>query len=164
MGEWAYRSTSAVVGGELSASRPGRFIPGEIAPGAHWIGGWVGPRTGLDDVEKRKLLTLPGLELRPLGRPARSQSLYQISVQNPFLTYGVLSSIKIKRGMTLDLLTPVSWNKEQAPHYKDAWGRAAFLTPIQDGGTTIALGGGLQRRPRCSGEQKPLQKAVISRR
>jgi hypothetical protein len=34
----------------------------------------VGPETGLDDVEKRKFLNLPGLELRPLGRPARSQS------------------------------------------------------------------------------------------
>jgi hypothetical protein len=30
----------------------------------------VDPRTGLDVVEKRKFLTLPGLELRPLGRPA----------------------------------------------------------------------------------------------
>jgi hypothetical protein len=44
----------------------------------HWIGGWVGPRAGLDDVEKRKFLTLPGLELRPLGLPARSQSLYRL--------------------------------------------------------------------------------------
>jgi hypothetical protein len=32
----------------------------------------VGPRAGLDDVEKRKFLTLVGLELRRLGRPARS--------------------------------------------------------------------------------------------
>jgi hypothetical protein len=39
----------------------------------------VGPRAGLDDVEKRKFLTLPGLELRPLGRPARNQSLYRLS-------------------------------------------------------------------------------------
>jgi hypothetical protein len=39
----------------------------------------VGPRAGLDDVEKRKFLTLPGLELRLLGRPARSQSLYRLS-------------------------------------------------------------------------------------
>jgi hypothetical protein len=31
---------------------------------------------GLDDVEERKFLTLPGLEIRPLGRPARSQSLH----------------------------------------------------------------------------------------
>jgi hypothetical protein len=38
----------------------------------------VGPRTGLDDVEKRKFLTLPGLELRPLCRSARSQSLYRL--------------------------------------------------------------------------------------
>jgi hypothetical protein len=36
----------------------------------------VGPRDGLDDLERRRFLTLPGLELRPLGRPARSQSLY----------------------------------------------------------------------------------------
>jgi hypothetical protein len=36
------------------------------------------PRVGLDDVEKRKFLTLPELELRPLGRPVRSLSLYQV--------------------------------------------------------------------------------------
>jgi hypothetical protein len=30
--------TSAQVGGEWSASRPGRFAPGEGAPGIHWIG------------------------------------------------------------------------------------------------------------------------------
>jgi hypothetical protein len=30
--------TSAVDGGEWSASRPGRFTPGESAPGTHWIG------------------------------------------------------------------------------------------------------------------------------
>jgi hypothetical protein len=37
------------------------------------------PRAGLDDVEKRKFfLTLPGFQLRPLGRPARSQSLYRL--------------------------------------------------------------------------------------
>jgi hypothetical protein len=38
----------------------------------------VSPRVGLDDVEKIKFLTLPGLELRPLCRPARSQSLYRL--------------------------------------------------------------------------------------
>jgi hypothetical protein len=30
----------------------------------------VDVRVGLDDVEKRKIFTLPGLELRPLDRPA----------------------------------------------------------------------------------------------
>jgi hypothetical protein len=54
--------TSALVGGEWSALLPGCFIPGET-PGTHWIGGWVGLRAGLDDVEKRKFLTVPRLEL-----------------------------------------------------------------------------------------------------
>jgi hypothetical protein len=81
MVEWLCRSTIflTLVGGEWSASRPGRFTPGEIVPGTLWIGSWVGPRAGLDDVEKRKSLTLPRLELRPLGRPARSRSLYRLS-------------------------------------------------------------------------------------
>jgi hypothetical protein len=39
----------------------------------------VGPRAGLDDVEKRKFFTLPGLELRPLGRPASRYTDYAIS-------------------------------------------------------------------------------------
>jgi hypothetical protein len=64
--------TSALAGGEWSASRLGRFTPGERAPGSHWIGGWVDPRAGLDDMSKRKFFTLPGLEIRPLGPPARS--------------------------------------------------------------------------------------------
>jgi hypothetical protein len=34
--------------GEWSTSRPGRFTPGEMAPGTHWRGGWVGPRGSLD--------------------------------------------------------------------------------------------------------------------
>jgi hypothetical protein len=57
---------------------PAALLPWERAPATHWRGGWVNPRAGLDDVEKRKFLTLPGLELRPLGRIARSQSLYRL--------------------------------------------------------------------------------------
>jgi hypothetical protein len=48
------------------------FIPGERAPGTHWIGGWVSPRGSLDDIQKWKFLPPSGLELRPLFRPARS--------------------------------------------------------------------------------------------
>jgi hypothetical protein len=69
---------SALVETECSATRPGRFTPGERAPSTHWMGGWLGLRTGLDDVEKRKFLTLLGLELQHLGRPARSQSLHRL--------------------------------------------------------------------------------------
>jgi hypothetical protein len=71
--------TSALAGGEWSASRPGRFTPGEKAVGIHWIGVWVDPRADLDDLGKRKFLTLPRLELPPLIRPAHSQSLYRLS-------------------------------------------------------------------------------------
>jgi hypothetical protein len=71
--------TSALVGGEWSASRPCRVNPRERALGTHWIGGWVGPRTGLDNVEKRKFLSLLRLKVRPLGRQARSQYLYRLS-------------------------------------------------------------------------------------
>jgi hypothetical protein len=69
--------TSAVVGGEWSVSRHGRFTPWERVPGTHWIGGWVDPRAGLDHLEKREFLPLPGLELCLLGHPARIQSLYR---------------------------------------------------------------------------------------
>jgi hypothetical protein len=47
--------TSAIYGSEWSASRLSRFTPGERALDTHWIGGWVGPRAGLDEVEKRKI-------------------------------------------------------------------------------------------------------------
>jgi hypothetical protein len=70
--------TSALVGGERSALRPSRFSPGERGPRTHWIGGWVDPRAGLDDVEKRRFLTLPGLELRHLGHPTCTQSLSRL--------------------------------------------------------------------------------------
>jgi hypothetical protein len=47
--------TSALDGGEWSASRPGLFTPRERAPGIHRIGGWVGPRAVMDAVVKRKI-------------------------------------------------------------------------------------------------------------
>jgi hypothetical protein len=64
--------TSALAGGEWLASRSCRFTSGERTADILWIGCWVDLRTGLDDVDKRKFLALPGLELRPLSRPARS--------------------------------------------------------------------------------------------
>jgi hypothetical protein len=56
------------VSGQLHAPAA---LPRERAPGDHWIGGWVDLTAGLDDLEKKKFLTLLGLELRPLGSPAR---------------------------------------------------------------------------------------------
>jgi hypothetical protein len=58
----------------------------------------VGPRAGLDDVEKRKFLTLPGLELR---HPARSQSLYRLpypglNVYENWVLRRIFNPIRIK--------------------------------------------------------------------
>jgi hypothetical protein len=53
--------TSALNGDEWPASRTGRFTLVERAPGTQLIGGWVDPRAGLDDLEKRKFLTLPSV-------------------------------------------------------------------------------------------------------
>jgi hypothetical protein len=66
--------TSALVGVSLSD----RLTSGGRVRGPRFVGGWVGPRVGLNDLEKRKFLTLEGLELRILGRPARNQSLYRL--------------------------------------------------------------------------------------
>jgi hypothetical protein len=55
--------TSTLAGVECSASSISRFTPGERAP---CTGGWVDLRDGLDDVEKKKFLTLLRLEHRPL--------------------------------------------------------------------------------------------------
>jgi hypothetical protein len=49
------------VSGQLQA--PDALPPWERAPGIHFIGGWVNPRAGLDDMEKWTFFTLPGLEL-----------------------------------------------------------------------------------------------------
>jgi hypothetical protein len=68
----------SISGGEWSASLPSRFTPGERATETFWIEGWVGPRARLNKLEGGKFLTLPGLELRLIGRPSRSQSLYRL--------------------------------------------------------------------------------------
>jgi hypothetical protein len=59
-----------------SASRPGRFTPSEIAAGNDLIGGWLGPKSSLDAVKKRKIL--PCRESNP-GRLALSPSRYRMS-------------------------------------------------------------------------------------
>jgi len=45
--------TSALDEGGWSTPRPGRFTPER--PGTHCIGGWVGPRAGVDGCEKSRL-------------------------------------------------------------------------------------------------------------
>jgi hypothetical protein len=54
LGERRYSSysflTSALDGGEWSASLPAALCPGERTLGTHCTGGWVGPRAELDSI------------------------------------------------------------------------------------------------------------------
>jgi hypothetical protein len=81
--------------------------PRERAPGTHWTWGWVGPRAGLDEVEKRKFLNLPGLELRLRGRPARSQSLYRLRYPGSFCNDDILEIIQILHLWVMGILTTI---------------------------------------------------------
>jgi len=60
---------------------PTALPPGKEPPSTHRIGGWVGPRAGLDAVEKIKF-PIPRRLIEPPNhnRPARSQSLYRLNV------------------------------------------------------------------------------------
>jgi hypothetical protein len=59
-GAWRYSSyaflTSALDGGEWSASRPDRALPRRKTAGTHCTGGWVGLRAGLDTEVTGKFL------------------------------------------------------------------------------------------------------------
>jgi hypothetical protein len=46
--------TSALAEAEWSALCPDRFTPRERVAGTYFMWDWVDPRTGLDDLEKRK--------------------------------------------------------------------------------------------------------------
>jgi hypothetical protein len=60
----------------------GQFhIPAALAPDAHWIGGWVGPRAGLETVVKRKI---PSPYRNPSG--ARSPAIYHWAIPAPSVT------------------------------------------------------------------------------
>jgi hypothetical protein len=87
--------TSAIVGGEWSASRPCRFTPMERAPGTHWTGGWVGLRTSLDDMERRKILSPTGTRTPSSRPPASSHSLYRLSYLGSCLYDGNLSELLV---------------------------------------------------------------------
>jgi hypothetical protein len=68
--------TSALDGGEWSASRPGHALPPGKDPRYPLTGGWVGIRAGLDTEDTGKVLCLCR-GLNP-GPPVCSQTLYVI--------------------------------------------------------------------------------------
>jgi hypothetical protein len=98
-----YRST-------LSSRRHWMEVSGELhAPAA--LPPWkeppvpteYDPRGGMDEVEKRKFLTPPRLDHRPLGHPARSQSLYHRAIPAALVLYIFFRKIMV---LFRDALSP----------------------------------------------------------
>jgi hypothetical protein len=85
---------SALDEGEWLASRPAGFTPTGRAPGTHWIGGWVGPRAGMDALVK-KFPAHAGT--RTSDHPARSLVLYHWANPAP----GYYSRAQLKCGLQI---------------------------------------------------------------
>jgi hypothetical protein len=66
-----------------SATRPCRFVPR-----GHWIGGWVGPRVGLEAVETRELSYCR--KSNP-GCPARKDGIYDLMPGDKLLILQICS-------------------------------------------------------------------------
>jgi hypothetical protein len=54
--------TSVLDGGEWSA-----WCFGHLTRDTHWIGGWVSLKVRLNDMDKRKILPLPGINRLPFS-------------------------------------------------------------------------------------------------
>ena len=67
--------TTALEGGEGSASRPGRSLLRE-RQGTHCVGGWVGPRGGMDSCGKSR--PSPGFDPRTVQHVASRYTDYAI--------------------------------------------------------------------------------------
>jgi hypothetical protein len=79
--------------------------PGERTLSTHCIGGWVGPRAGLDTQPRGKILSpLPGIEPRLPCCSARSHTLYWLSYPTHIMT---MDNIKIITFMTTVVVSPV---------------------------------------------------------
>jgi hypothetical protein len=87
--------TSALIGGEWSASRPGRFTPGERAPFTHWIGGCG--RRG-----EEKILDHTGTRT-PTPRSS-SLSLYRLSCPGSYVYIYIYIYIYIYKRIILKLI------------------------------------------------------------
>jgi hypothetical protein len=85
--------TFPLVAGECSVSHPSRIIPG-----TQWIRGWVGPRTGMQDTEKRNACLCR--DSNPdHGRLTRKQSLHRLCYPDSLYTgYVILNE---ERGFSM---------------------------------------------------------------
>jgi hypothetical protein len=102
-----HRLTSVLDGGEWSAARTGRFTPMDRAPGKHWIGGWVGPRAGLDTMSKRKIPS-PCWESNPDDPIAQSVASHYTDWAIPAIIIIILIIIMLRFSLNWGILTQLN--------------------------------------------------------
>jgi hypothetical protein len=91
--------------------------PNEISPSTHWIGGWMGLTASVDAMEKRKILTMPGIESWP-----SSLSLYQ-------MRYPSYSEQTQNSSFHMPAQTPISCLLVARPCYHPKCSRMPVLWP-----------------------------------
>jgi hypothetical protein len=136
---------------DLDTSWRSCSCPGERGPSTLWIGDCVGPRAGLDAVEKRRFLTLPGLELWPLSPAARIQypvsistvlsrlllnvpKLYVLPAEYICVSYGSLNNSDCLSKQDFLNLWRVEWDSAEDSHNRQRikYGHESRGTPYQE--------------------------------
>jgi hypothetical protein len=100
--------TSALDGGDWSATRPGRFTPGETAPGTHYTGVWLGPRAGLYVMEKIKISAI-----KPRSC---SLSLYRLSYlgsHKPPGSHWIYGWVGLSAGVDVTEKRKIAWPRRE---------------------------------------------------
>jgi hypothetical protein len=108
-------------GGEWSASCPSNFTPRERAATTHWVGGWVGPRAGLDAL--KWILSYPCQRSNP-SRPACHYTNWAIPASLCNINYLWLS---YKKGRS-------SWNEARTCRSTDDCNTIYFVSTAADWG------------------------------
>jgi hypothetical protein len=111
---------------------------GTTLPFTHWIGGWVGPRAGLDAVEKREILLLSGIQPRP-------SSPYPVTIppeiSRPLTTHGFNCGIR----WTTQSVPYITTGSVCFPHGDVALSLGRNILPFHFA-TRIAVGSGARRK------------------
>jgi hypothetical protein len=108
--------------GQLQA--PVALLPGKELPVPI---GCEHPRAGLDEMEKWKVLTLQGPELRPLYRPARSSVAIPTEVTADPYIYSLAAQNSVPGGITGPPCSWKIWIREPGP---PGWGSLKWNSKI----------------------------------
>jgi hypothetical protein len=133
------------------------LYPIERASDTHWIGGCVGPRICLDNVERRKILPLLELELWPLGRPTNSQSLYRPRYLITLIIFGSITMAASSKTYTRTTWTLSSWIRFPAEARIYVWFPYIYYLCLYDEATRA------QRVPRYRLQDSMIQKLILNR-